>query len=85
MKTLKIVISDEVAEALRLEAERAGESTEQLIGRLIDADIRRRAEERLLAALDEGLAAVEAGDVVALNPDDVVPFIMDRYRRRRAE
>lgn len=42
MKTLNVTVSDEVAEALRVEAERAGESTEQLIGRLIDVDLRRR-------------------------------------------
>ncbi|MFO1127231.1 MAG: hypothetical protein U1E66_02145 [Rhodospirillales bacterium] len=85
MKTLNVTVSDEVAEALRVEAERAGESTEQLIGRLIDVDLRRRGRERLLAALDEGLAAAEAGNVVALDPNDITPLVMDRYRRRGGE
>jgi predicted transcriptional regulator len=85
MKTLSIIVSDETEEALRAEAGRTGESIEQLIGRLIDADIRQRATERLLAALDEGLTAADAGDVVALDPNDVVSVVMDRYRRRVAE
>ena len=61
------MLSDAAEELLRREAEHTGQSIEQIVGEMIEADAQRRAQQRLVRELDEGLEAAKQGRVVTID------------------